>query len=229
MTKPPTPREILHRFDARQSFFEQIPDGARVLELGCGSGGNLRTVAGLHAAVELHGVDLARDEALPESVAYADVDLDEGRLPFPDDHFDRIVFVHVIEHLSRPLGIAPEIRRVLTPGGLVYAETPNWTAALVPSFGFRREQHQPFNFYDDPTHVHPWSRHGLYEFLGHVAGLEVVGVGAVRNWFRTPLNLRDIAAGVANRDRGRVIGAVHNLVAWSIYAIGRRPVSREEA
>ena len=54
----------------------------------------------------------------------------------------------VIEHIQDPDNIFIEIKRVLKPGGLLYVRTPNWQMC-----------HQ--DFYDDPTHVKPYTPKGL--------------------------------------------------------------------
>ncbi len=51
-------------------------------------------------------------------------------LPYPDDHFDVILFCEVVEHLTNdPLAALMEIRRVLKPGGGLVLTTPNSTSA----------------------------------------------------------------------------------------------------
>lgn len=64
------------------------------------------------------GVDLA-----PEADVHADI----KELPFPDDHADEIMGIHVFEHLYRweaPAALA-EWLRVLKPGGLLVLEMPD--------------------------------------------------------------------------------------------------------
>lgn len=216
-------RSALHRFDARGSFLTRIGPTDRVLDAGCGRGGMCSAIIAQRPEVEVFGVDLDASPLLPDGVGFTRVDLDKDRLPFPDDYFDIILFIHVIEHLFQPLHIAPEFRRVLRDGGLLYVETPNWVSSLVPSLSFHREQHGPFNFYDDPTHVRPWSKHGLYEFVTQFCGLDAVKVGTVRNWLRVPLNVVDCSRGLISGQRAKVISAVANATGWSIYAIGKKP------
>ncbi len=53
---------------------------------------------------------------------------DGGQLPFPNHHFDVIIFAQVYEHVENPDEVVREIVRVLTPGGLVFFSGPNrWT------------------------------------------------------------------------------------------------------
>lgn len=47
-------------------------------------------------------------------------------LPYPDNHFDAVIFSEVIEHLNiNPLPVLQEINRILKPDGILYITTPN--------------------------------------------------------------------------------------------------------
>ena len=49
---------------------------------------------------------------------------DAHALPLADSAFDGVVIQAVLEHVLQPADVVAEIRRVLRPNGLVYAETP---------------------------------------------------------------------------------------------------------
>ena len=53
------------------------------------------------------------------------------RLPFEADSFDVVVSVWVLEHLTDPLGVFIEVRRVLRPGGHFIFLTPNLRNPLM--------------------------------------------------------------------------------------------------
>ncbi|MGB8437018.1 MAG: class I SAM-dependent methyltransferase [Burkholderiales bacterium] len=60
--------------------------------------------------------------------------LEEGN--YPDAAFDAITLVELLEHLREPRALLAECRRILRPGGIVMATTPNgasWTAAVMGS------------------------------------------------------------------------------------------------
>ena len=83
------------------------------------------------------------------SVAYTgldikDCDLDNEDLPFEDNSFDMIISLAVIEHLANPIRVVTNCHRVLSPGGILYVITPNWKMDYL-------------NFYDDYTHVSPFT------------------------------------------------------------------------
>lgn len=223
-------KELINSYDPRWRHLGSLPPGANILELGCGGGSNLRWLSKRLPAATLTGVDiLGEDDAsirLPPRTQYQVVDLERGELPFAQEAFDAVLLIHVLEHLRRPLVIAREVHRVLRPGGTAYVETPNWTSALVPSIGWRREQHQPFNFYDDPTHVKPWSATGISEFLASACELESVTVGVRRNWPRVPFDLVRIPFAIARSDRPATVASFWNIYGWCVYGIGTRPQAR---
>jgi SAM-dependent methyltransferase len=48
----------------------------------------------------------------------------QQRLPFEDAHFDRVIAIHVLEHLPDLPSALDEIRRVLRPGGALAIVIP---------------------------------------------------------------------------------------------------------
>lgn len=102
-----------------------IPPGARVLDVGCGTG---RLFDRLTSPVLAVGVDLARsalEVAKARGHAVFRVNLDGPYLPFRDGSFDCVSCLAVVEHLFDPRVLIEEVRRVLSPGGLFLALVPN--------------------------------------------------------------------------------------------------------
>jgi len=75
---------------------------------------------------------------------YDDVDFESGDLPLGTNSVDIAISLAVIEHLREPGHFISEIFRCLKPGGLIYLSTPNF-------------QLDARNFYNDPTHVRPYT------------------------------------------------------------------------
>jgi SAM-dependent methyltransferase len=206
----------------RHDFLRNLKAPARVLDLGCGGGYNSTVLIEHHPDLEIHGIDLIDESAVPSFITYKKIDLNRAEMPYPDGYFDAIVCTHVIEHLIAPMNLGPEINRVLKPSGSIYVEAPNWTSMLVPSFGFKREQHDPFNFFDDPSHIRPWTRHGLFAFLSQSCALEVKEVGTVRNWRRIPFDGPILIYGLVRGKRGLVVSSFWNIYGWSIYGVAEK-------
>lgn len=101
-----------------QRFAHLLPAGARVLDLACGSGRNLRWLAA--RGHPLTGVD--RDEAAVAPLrALGEIivaDLEGGPWPLPGRRFDLVL---VTRYLWRPL--LPHILGAIAEGGLLIYET----------------------------------------------------------------------------------------------------------
>ena len=101
--------------------------------LDAGGGGD---VAGLGAVLrdrfagEVHAVDLGADveEGRRQRIRAVECDIDRQPLPYPDGHFDLVVFASVIEHLYDPAFALGELARVTRPGGTLILEAPNAVA-----------------------------------------------------------------------------------------------------
>ncbi len=100
-----------------------LGSSGRVLDAGCGSGGNLGTYAGLG---EVMGVDMEL-EALGHALgrgyrAVGVASLDD--LPFRDAAFDLVCATDVIEHVIGDVEALRELRRVTAPGSHLLVTVP---------------------------------------------------------------------------------------------------------
>jgi len=104
--------------------------GARVLDLGCGTGNTIAEILQRHPGTEVHGVDPSEGMLEKSSRRFGSdsVELRQGDalgIPYPDGFFDGIVSHLALHHLDPGdrAGCARELARVLKPGGrLVYAD-----------------------------------------------------------------------------------------------------------
>jgi ubiquinone/menaquinone biosynthesis C-methylase UbiE len=107
-----------------------IPDGGRILEVGCGRGVALPVLDQLCSPRRLVGLDLdpellveaaanLREHGTVAELCAADV----RRMPFADGAFDVIVDFGTLFHIARPQAASAEIARVLAPGGMFVHET----------------------------------------------------------------------------------------------------------
>jgi SAM-dependent methyltransferase len=124
--------------------------GAALLDLGCGRGEFLHAFAaqGFRAS----GVDRSRPSAPRFSEPVTQADYEKDGLPFSDASFDVIFNKSVFEHVHDIGKVLGECLRVLAPGGRMISMVPDWSAQ------FR-------HFYDDWTHVRPFTLTGLEECI----------------------------------------------------------------
>ena len=87
---------------------KQIPQGASVLDIGCGDGTIGSLIAGVRPDISIQGVEfLVRPECKIECRVF-----DGAALPFPDASFDVCLFVDVLHHTQDPAILLQEAARV---------------------------------------------------------------------------------------------------------------------
>lgn len=119
-------RQYVSRVLRREVDRRALPPDFRLLDLGCGDGNNmtwLKTFGGRLYGSDYNLTRLVRARHLvPEAQCFLADILD---YPAPDDFFDVIFFNHVIEHIVDDLGALREVRRILSPRGLLILGAPN--------------------------------------------------------------------------------------------------------
>lgn len=139
-------RDVTRHFDA----------AASVLDVGCGTGWLARHFE------QYTGIDSSPDAVSAaivqgRNVVQGDV---SGSLPFDDESFDAVIIKDLLEHVSDPARTVAEARRVLCPGGLVFASSPDAQRWV----------------WDDYTHRRPFTRVGYRRLFADQA-LDVVQSG----------------------------------------------------
>ncbi|WP_428562665.1 MAG: bifunctional glycosyltransferase/class I SAM-dependent methyltransferase [Solidesulfovibrio sp. DCME] len=87
----------------------RVPDGSRVLDIGCGDGSLARLLKARGCAVR--GLDRHDPEAVPGLDGYTRIDLDVSRHAFAASGYDVILLLDVLEHLRRPDALLEHLRR----------------------------------------------------------------------------------------------------------------------
>lgn len=221
-------REHLRYYHPRYKFILSLPKGSRVLDLGCGECIAMTKFRELRPDLVFSAVDIL-DVAgcVPPSVDFHQVDIQQKPLPFGNDSFDAVYCSHVFEHLYSTDLILQEIRRVLSDNGRIYVETPSLNSLRVPSFGLWRDQDVPFNFYDDPTHIKPFSKTGLLIILKR-SGFTKITVAAARNPWSLLLSPYIFLRGLVTKDRPLLTLAVWEITGWCIYAVAYNSKTRTD-
>lgn len=123
----------------------RLKAGMRVLDNGCGRGEFLHAFGKL--GLEAYGTDMS-DYCKKARV----VDLNSEKLPFEEGFFDVVFTKSVLEHIENVEHYMAEMKRVLKAGGILIIMVPDWeTQYLI--------------FYQDPTHIHPYTKKSIERLL----------------------------------------------------------------
>jgi ubiquinone/menaquinone biosynthesis C-methylase UbiE len=134
----------------------------RILEIGVGEGHVMSRVRERFPGVPLVGVDLP-DDALSDEWKQQGLPCmfgDATTLPFPDDSFDLVLAIEVLEHVPSPEAALSELARVCS--GTFVASVPFeplWRAGNI----LRRRYVKDLG--NTPGHVNHWTRWGFQKFV----------------------------------------------------------------
>ena len=139
-------------------MFLPAQPGARLLDIGCGSGERLEKLQQLGWTVS--GIDF--DERAVKVAKARKLDVCCGSIPgvwFPAATFDAITMNHVIEHVPDPIELLKECQRILKPGGRVVVMTPN-----SASWGHRVFK-EHWRGLEPPRHLHVFGPSSIEQTL----------------------------------------------------------------
>ena len=170
----------------------------RLLDIGAGNHSASKTKK-VFPFCEYHGVDMEKgynntEEDLQLMTAFYEMDLTQLQFEsIPDDYFDAINMVHVIEHLFNGDSVIKGLLPKLKHGGYMYIEYPGEKSTRLPSM------QGTLNFKDDPTHVRVYSVTELSEIF-KANGCEVLKAGIRRNlWFIMAMPFRILRKWVSGK------------------------------
>lgn len=165
----------------RTDILEELPKdpSARVLEIGCGTGGTGETAlatgrSGFYRGVEFNPESAERARSVLTDVVCANVETIDPALIA--DSYDVLILSEVLEHLIDPWGVMKALASFVKPGGRVYASSPNVShhkvirSLLAGRFDYETEGVM------DRTHVR-WFTPASYRAMFEDAGFETVSVG----------------------------------------------------
>lgn len=161
--KSPSSWNDIDRKEVYDIILKSLPisEGDKLLDIGCGLGEFLSTVK--TRGVEKFGVDINEKYLDYCRVQFPDFVLKWGdaceELPFPDEAFDIVVSICVIEHVDNPTMLVREAFRVCRRGGVACFVTPNISRVrrlLMAAHGKRRLE---------TDHRQGWDHHLLWHLL----------------------------------------------------------------
>lgn len=136
--------------------------GCRTLEIGAGLGEHLAYEQ--LAGQDYHCVEIRETMVQDIKAKFPDVTAIVGdcqqRLPYPEARFDRILAIHVLEHLPDLPAAMKEVHRLLDPGGLFCAVIPCDPGVLYEIARkisaeriFKKRYNQPYEWFIRREHI----------------------------------------------------------------------------
>jgi SAM-dependent methyltransferase len=148
------------------------PKGGRLLDFGCGTGHLLRR---LSEHFEAYGYDASAEARSICRLSAPDAVVLEEWESLPAGHFDVVVALHALEHLTQPRRAMEALAQHLAPGGLLLFVVPN------PGGIGHRMKGRAWFAYRDATHVSVLSR-GEWLTMARRCGLTVRWVRGDGMW-----------------------------------------------
>jgi methionine biosynthesis protein MetW len=134
---------------------ELVAPGARVLDLGCGTGDLLEHLQ-VDKQVNGYGLEIDSDNitaCLAKGVNVIEQNLDEGLNNFPDDSFDMVVMTETLQSVRNPNQTLDEMLRIGRECVVTFPNFGNWRCRAQLSVLGRMPvaKHLPHSWYDTPN------------------------------------------------------------------------------
>jgi len=193
---------------------DMVESGARVLDLGCGTGG-LLSLLQAEKNTSGFGVDIDLDNLVHAIDKGHDVfqgDLDEGLSLIPDGAYDYAILSSTLQEVRKPRTVLREMLRVAREGVVTFPNFGNWRNRLALGFGGRMPKTGalPYEWYETPN-IHLTTRRDFVELCRQeeIEILDMVcipGPGALDRWLvrrkRCNLGAEHVLARIARRGSG---------------------------
>lgn len=149
-------------------------EGARILDVGCGSGKfvkYLRTKGyaafGLEPSRALYDAFLSRDYFFNTTIS-------DFLIHHPGEEFDIIIVSDVLEHIDKPLPFIKDIRSIMSDGAILFISTPDTSSLLARLSG------KSWHYYNR-YHLSLFSKANLID-TGAKNGVTAVSSGTVTRY-----------------------------------------------
>lgn len=162
-SKNPIERKLMEGFFAALDASLPATAPGAVLEVGVGEGEVSERLRGRWPDVPIAGIDLPDHELAAHWIgkAHSGAFADICRLPFPDDSFDLVLAIEVLEHVPDPVGALRELDRVARRHLVLSVPRERiWSAANMARGKYLRE------WGNTPGHINHWSKRGFAELVG---------------------------------------------------------------
>ena len=166
--------KIRSRLEAKRvlSWCKDLPDGARILDVGCGDGFHLELLRKYgNKTWRLEGVDI--DKRAVEMANKRNLNVHHGainELNLAENNYDFVFAVQTIEHVEKPDLFLSAIKKILKPDGKLVVVTDN-----TESFDFLLFKKSHWGGYHFPRHWNLFNRKSLTK-LAEKVGLKTENI-----------------------------------------------------
>jgi len=126
-------QRLLIKYSEKVESFRKIKKGGRLLDIGCAFGMFLKAASKYYNCYGVEISQYASDYAKAQGLNVFNGTVERAR--YPDNYFDIVNMVEIIEHLSDPKQTLSEIHRILKPDGILIIKTSNIESLYAKSKG----------------------------------------------------------------------------------------------
>ncbi|MEM7767645.1 MAG: methionine biosynthesis protein MetW [Pseudomonadota bacterium] len=161
---------------------DRIADGARVLDIGCGTGELLSLLRDLKH-VDARGLEIASDlagQALAKGLSVIQGDASEDLELFPDDSFDVAILSKTVQQMRAPAQILAELARIAPEIIVSFQNQGRWTRRLsLIRTGRMSATGRGARAWHSDDMLHPCTAIDMADLAGTL-GLDVVAMAPVK-------------------------------------------------
>lgn len=169
--------KVRSRLEANRllTFCKDLPDDAKILDVGCGDGFHLRLLRDYgNKNWTLEGLDASEKAA--EAAAKSGIEVHLGTAEendLPAENYDLAFLIQTIEHVEKPDKVLPSICRLLKNGGRLVIVTDN-----TDSLDFKLFKNGYWGGYHFPRHWNLFNRNALAK-LAEKSGFEIAEIQTI--------------------------------------------------
>lgn len=135
----------------------------KLLDIGAGTGHFAKRISAMWNNEPIYVTEIYKECITENGLIVSEVNADSDKIPYPDNFFDYVTLIEIIEHLKNPWNCMGEISRVLKPNGILILSTPNIHNLRSKIHFLFKDTFAQFKdvTYDPTGHLHPFAMNEL--------------------------------------------------------------------